>query len=438
MSEGTAKRVSFYTLGCKLNFAETATIARNFSESGYIKVDFNQQADVIVVNTCSVTQLADKKCRQIISKASRISPDAIVAVVGCYSQLKPDEIAKLQGVDLVLGTNDKFKIVEYIRELEGKNHQGPLIYSCGIEEVDSFNPSFSLFERTRSFLKIQDGCDYHCSYCTIPLARGNSRNNSIAKTIDEAEKIAQQGIKEVVLTGVNIGDYGKSTDETFLDLITELDKIKGIERYRISSIEPNLLTNDIIHFVAKSHSFMPHFHIPLQSGCNEILKLMRRRYLRDVFEERVRMIKKIMPHACIGVDVIVGFPGETDDLFLDTYNFLKSLDVSYLHVFSYSERRNTHAILLPGKVNPKIKEIRSQKLINLSEEKRHHFYNQHTGLETTILFESQNQKGKMFGFTPNYIKVEYTHNPDMVNKTVKAKLLSVNLNDTMNICILEP
>jgi threonylcarbamoyladenosine tRNA methylthiotransferase MtaB len=438
MPEGTAKKVSFYTLGCKLNFAETATISRNFSENGYQKVEFDDPADVIVINTCSVTQLADKKCRQIISKASRTSPDAIIAVIGCYSQLKPEEIIKIEGVDLVLGTNEKFKIIDYIRDLESKSQQGPMIHSCGIEEVVTFNPSFSLFERTRSFLKVQDGCDYHCSYCTIPLARGNSRNNTIANTVAEAEKIAQQGVKEVVLTGVNIGDFGKSTNENFLDLIIQLDKVKGIERYRISSIEPNLVTNEIIHFVASSESFMPHFHIPLQSGCNEILRLMSRRYHRELFAERIDTIKNRMPHACIGADVIVGFPGETDELFNDTFNFLESLDLSYLHVFTYSERRNTRAILLPQKIDPKVKDARSQKLIHLSEIKRMNFYTQHIGMETSILFESQNQKGKMYGFTPNYIKTESKFNPDIINKPVQAKLMSINPNGTMNICIFEP
>jgi threonylcarbamoyladenosine tRNA methylthiotransferase MtaB len=438
MPNKTIKKVSFYTLGCKLNFAETATIARNFTDNGYEKVEFSEQADVIVVNTCSVTQLADKKCRQAISKASRISPDAIVAVVGCYSQLNPEEIAKINGVDLILGTNDKFKIIEHIKELEQKKSEGPLIYSCGIEEVESFNPSASLFERTRSFLKVQDGCDYHCSYCTIPLARGNSRNNSIDKTVAEAKKLADKGIKEIVLTGVNIGDFGRSTKENFFDLIVALDEIPGIERYRISSIEPNLLTDQIIQFVSGSRSFVPHFHIPLQSGCNEILSLMSRRYNRELFEERVKTIKNAMPQACIGVDVIVGFPGETDELFDITYYFLESLDISYLHVFSYSERRNTRAILLPNKVNPKNKDERSQKLIDLSEKKRIRFYNQHIGEETDILFESQNQKGKMFGFTPNYIKTIYNYDQNLINKKVKAKLTGFNTNDTMNICILEP
>jgi threonylcarbamoyladenosine tRNA methylthiotransferase MtaB len=435
MVQEISKRVSFYTLGCKLNFAETATISRSFTESGYQKVEFEDPADVIVINTCTVTQLADKKSRQIISKASRNSPNAIIAVVGCYSQLKPDEIAQLNGVDLVLGTSEKFHIVDYVHDLIKNKHQGPTIYSCDIEENNTFNPSFSLLERTRSFLKIQDGCDYHCSYCTVPLARGSSRNNSITNTMEEAKKIALQDIKEVVLTGVNIGDFGKSTNESFLELIKELDKIEGIERYRISSIEPNLLTDEIINFVATSKRFTPHFHIPLQSGSNQILGLMSRRYQREVFENKVLAIKKVMPDACIGADVIVGFPGETDELFNETLQFIEKLDISYLHVFTYSERKNTKAIGLPDKINPKIKDDRSRKLIELSEKKRIAFYSQHSGLNSTVLFESQNQKGKMYGFTPNYIKTECKFEPEFINKSINVKLLTVNSDGNMNISI---
>jgi threonylcarbamoyladenosine tRNA methylthiotransferase MtaB len=425
MLENKVKKVSFYTLGCKLNFAETATISRNFVENGYTKVEFEEPADVVVINTCSVTQLADKKCRQIISKASRLSPNAIIAVVGCYSQLKPEEISRIDGVDIVLGTKDKFKIIEYIRDVEEKSITKPLVHSCEISEVEEFNPSFSLFERTRSFLKVQDGCDYHCSYCTIPLARGISRNSSISNTVAEAIKISGQGVKEIVLTGVNIGDFGRSTNETFLGLIKELDKIEEIERYRISSIEPNLLTDEIIQFVSESRSFVPHFHIPLQSGCNEILGLMRRRYTRELFEERVKTIKQIIPQACIGADVIVGFPGETDEYFMETYNFLDGLDISYLHVFSYSERRNTHAVLLPAKVHPTLKEKRSARLITLSETKRSLFYMQNLGVRTDVLFESQKVNGNMFGFTPNYIKVETKYNQSLVNKTIDVELASL-------------
>jgi len=427
------KRVSFYTLGCKLNFAETSTISRKFTENGYNRVEFNDQADVVVINTCSVTQLADKKCRQVISKASRTSPDAIVAVIGCYSQLKPEEISKIDGVDLVLGTNDKFNIIEYINDIEARSATSAIIHSCEIEKVEEFNPSFSLFDRTRSFLKIQDGCDYHCSYCTIPLARGGSRNNSIEKTIAEARKISNNGIREVVLTGVNIGDFGKTTNENFFDLVKELDQVEGIERFRISSIEPNLLTDEIIQFVANSKRFVPHFHIPLQSGCNQILKFMSRRYQREQFENRIKTIQSVMPLACVGADVIVGFPGETDEYFQDTYSFLDDLDISYLHVFSYSERRNTKAVMLPGKVAPKDKDDRSGRLIRLSEEKRLQFYQKNIGVDADVLFESQVTKGKMYGFTPNYVKVETKYDDQLINKTVKVKLKQVMASGNMDI-----
>jgi MiaB-like tRNA modifying enzyme len=429
----TQKKVSFYTLGCKLNFAETSTISRKFTETGYTRVEFEDPSDVVVINTCSVTQLADKKCRQVISKAARTSPDAIIAVIGCYSQLKPEEIAQIEGVDLVLGTNDKFNILEHIEEIKNNQNASAIVHSCEIEKVEDFNPSFSLLDRTRSFLKVQDGCDYHCTYCTIPLARGNSRNSNIKNTVDEAKKISAQGMKEIVLTGVNIGDFGKSTSENFFDLIKELDKVEGIDRFRISSIEPNLLTDEIIYFVAGSQRFAPHFHIPLQSGCNDILKLMSRRYLREVFKNRVDTIKSVMPEACIGADVIVGFPGETEALFSDTFNFLEDLDVSYLHVFSYSERRNTKAILLPGKVSPKDKDIRSRKLIELSEKKREAFYKQHLNKEYDVLFESQLSKGKMFGFTPNYIKVETKYDKSLINKNIKVKLKDLLSSGNMDI-----
>lgn len=418
----TGKTASFYTLGCKLNFAETSTIARKFTDIGYTRVNFNQPANVVVINTCSVTQLADKKCRQIISKAIRTSPNAIIAVVGCYAQLKPNEIAAFKDVDLILGTHEKFDIINYLEKFEKNNQSSKLVFSCEIGEIEEFNPSFSLFDRTRSFLKIQDGCDYHCSYCTVPLARGKSRNLSIEQTIAKAQEISEQGIKEVVLTGVNIGDFGKSTGETFFNLIQRLDTIEGIERFRISSIEPNLLNDEIIHFVANSRSFVPHFHVPLQSGCNEILQLMSRRYNRELFANRVNTIKSIMPHACVGTDVIVGFPGETDDHFTDTYRFLKDIDISYLHVFSYSERRNTKAVNIPGKVTTQLKNNRSRKLIELSEMKREIFYQGNLEKEYKVLFESQLSNGKMFGFTPNYIKTETKFNKLMVNQTVNVKL----------------
>jgi threonylcarbamoyladenosine tRNA methylthiotransferase MtaB len=429
----TLKKVAFHTLGCKLNFAETSTISRKFTDNGFVQVSFEEPADVVVINTCSVTQLADKKCRQVIHKASRISPEAIIAVVGCYSQLKPGEIAQIEGVDMVLGNNEKFNIIEHIREQEMNRSSEALVHSCEIEKVEEFNSSFSLLSRTRSFLKIQDGCDYHCSYCTIPMARGNSRNGSIEKIIGQTEKISAQGIKEVVLTGVNIGDFGKSTNETFFGLVQALDKVDGIERYRISSIEPNLLTDEIIAFTATSRSFLPHFHIPLQSGSNDILKLMGRRYKRELFKERVLTAKKAMPEACIGVDVIVGFPGETDQFFLDTYHFLEELPISYLHVFPYSERRNTKALLLPGKVHPKEKEKRSKALIELSEKKKLLFYQSHREKEFDVLFESQQSKGKMYGFTSNYIKVETKFAKQLINHNVKVKLTNLLPSGNMDI-----
>jgi threonylcarbamoyladenosine tRNA methylthiotransferase MtaB len=435
MTSKTQKKVSFHTLGCKLNFAETSTIVRMFTENGYKKVEFDEPTDVVVINTCSVTQLADKKCRQSIHKANRTSPDAIIAIIGCYSQLKPEEIAQMDGVDLVLGTKDKFNILDFIKEIETKKNNKPLISSCDIGNVENFSSSFSLLDRTRSFLKIQDGCDYHCSYCTIPLARGNSRNSSIAHSVEDAHKIAATGIKEIVLTGVNIGDFGKSTGETFFELIQQLDMVEGIERYRISSIEPNLLTDEIIRFVSSSRSFMPHFHIPLQSGSNEILKLMSRRYKREVFENRIKTIKSIMPDACIGADIIVGFPGETDELFLDTYHFLKNQEISYLHVFAYSERRNTKAVLMPGKVFPKEKDQRSKMLIELSDSKKKSFYLQHQDKSFHVLFESAQTKGKMFGFTTNYIKIETEYNREFINKVMKIKLSQIVPSGNMSIII---
>jgi threonylcarbamoyladenosine tRNA methylthiotransferase MtaB len=432
----TQKKVSFYTLGCKLNFAETSTITRGFTENGYEQVEFGEHADVVVINTCSVTQLADKKCRQAIGKASRNSPDAIIAVVGCYSQLKPDEIAHIEGVDLVLGNSEKFKIVEYVEEFDRQNKGTTQIHSCLMDNVEDFSPSFSLFDRTRSFLKVQDGCNYHCSYCTIPLARGNSRNQGIDKLVAEAQKISTQGIKEIVLTGVNIGDFGKSTDEKFLDLLRALDQVEGIERYRISSIEPNLLTDEIISFVAHSRGFLPHFHIPLQSGSNEILKLMSRRYKREIFRDRVNIIKNTMPMACIGADVIVGFPGETEALFDETCQFLNNLDISYLHVFPYSERRNTQAVSLPNKVSPEEKEYRSKILLDLSERKKMDFYQSNIEKEYPVLFESQQSKGKIFGFTPNYVKVETAFDKQLVNHCRKVKLTQLLPSGNMNIIFI--
>jgi threonylcarbamoyladenosine tRNA methylthiotransferase MtaB len=381
--------------------------------------------------------MADKKCRQVITRAARTSPEAIIAIIGCYSQLKPEEIAQIEGVDLVLGTKDKFNILDFIDELKTKKDKKPIVSSCEIDDVDSFNSSFSLLDRTRSFLKIQDGCDYHCTYCTIPLARGSSRNNSIERSVAEAQKIAASGIKEIVLTGVNIGDFGKSTGENFYQLIQQLDKVEGIERYRISSIEPNLITNEIIQFVAESRRFMPHFHIPLQSGCNEILRLMGRRYIREIFRDRVKTIKSIMPDASVGADVIVGFPGETDELFQETNTFLEGLDVSYLHVFSYSERRNTKAVLMPGKVSPKDKDQRSKTLILLSDRKKETHYSQNSGRIYNVLFEAAQTKGKMHGFTTNYIKVETNYYKDLINKSVNVELTNIAPSGNMNV-IFQP
>ena len=413
------KRVALTTLGCKLNYAETSTIARKFQDQGFKKVRFGEEADIVVINTCSVTQQADRKCKLAIKKAIKSSPSAFVAVIGCYSQLKSEEISSIKGVDLVLGTKEKFRILEYIGKLD--KHEYPEIYSCGIDAVSGFESSYSMSDRTRAFLKVQDGCDFHCSYCTIPMARGKSRNPTIEQVVAEAKEIGKQGIKEVVLTGVNIADFGKSTGETFFELIRQLDLIKDIGQFRISSIEPNLITDEIIQFVADSKHFAPHFHMPLQSGCNEILGLMGRRYKRDLFANQVKTIKTIMPHACIGADVIVGFPGETDGHFLDTFNFLKDTDISYLHVFSYSERQNTRAINLPGKVMTKEKDSRSRILIELSERKRTLFYQENIGKEYMVLFESQQSKGQMFGFTSNYVKVETKFNKSLINKVVNVK-----------------
>lgn len=434
MNIENGKRVSFNTLGCKLNFAETSTISRLFADAGYSRVDFEDVADVVVINTCSVTQLADKKCRHVINKASKISPASVIIVVGCYSQLKPEEISAISGVDLVLGTSDKFNIIEHLAGLQVNNNSATIIHSCEIDQVKDFYPSFSLFDRTRSFLKVQDGCDYHCSYCTIPMARGASRNNTIVRTMEEAVKISAAGIKEIVLTGVNIGDFGRSTGESFFELIKALDEVTGIERIRISSIEPNLLTDDIIQFVSGSKRFAPHFHIPLQSGSDVVLKLMGRRYLRDIFRKRVESIRHFMPEACIGADVIIGFPGESDEIFEDTYEFIKSLEISYLHVFSYSERRNTRAVLLTNKVTPAKKEQRSKRLIELSDEKKHTFYRHQVGRTERVLFEDQELKGKMTGFTSNYIKVEAPYDKCFINNAVKVELREMVPNGNMS-CI---
>ena len=421
------KKVAFYTLGCKLNFSETSTIGRMFTDNGYKKVEFHEQADVYIINTCSVTDHADKKCKKVVKEALRYSPGAFIGIIGCYAQLKPEEIAQIPGVDAVLGASEKFKLFELLGDFN--KQEKAIVHTSDITKATDYYCSYSVNDRTRTFLKVQDGCDYSCSFCTIPLARGASRSDSIANVIKTAKEIAAGDVKEIVLTGVNIGDYGIISGErstTFLDLIKELDEIEGIDRFRISSIEPNLLTDEIISFVANSKRFVPHFHIPLQSGNNKILKLMRRRYQRELYVERVEAIKKIMPHACIGVDVIVGFPGETDEDFNFTYNFLTELDISYLHVFSYSERENTLAATMKGKRPNRDRSERSTMLRTLSEKKRRFFYEQHLSETADVLFETEEENGSMFGFTSNYIKVVHPYDPLWVNELKKVKLKLIN------------
>jgi threonylcarbamoyladenosine tRNA methylthiotransferase MtaB len=413
------KKVAFYTLGCKLNFSETSTIARDFLNEGFERVDFEEIADIYVINTCSVTDNADKQFKQIVKKAMKLNDKAFVAAVGCYAQLKPEELASVDGVDLVLGATEKFKITDYINDLS-KNDMGE-VHSCEIEEADFYVGSYSIGDRTRAFLKVQDGCDYKCTYCTIPLARGISRSDALENVLKNASEISQQGIKEIVLTGVNIGDYGKGEfgnkkhEHTFLDLVKALDEVEGIERLRISSIEPNLLKNETIDFVSKSRTFVPHFHIPLQSGSDAILKKMKRRYLREVYTDRVNKIREVMSYACIGVDVIVGFPGETDEHFLETYHFLNDLDISYLHVFTYSERDNTEAAVMDGVVPANVRSKRSKMLRGLSVKKRRAFYESQIGTNRSVLFESENKEGYIHGFTENYVKVKTPWNPELVN-----------------------
>ncbi len=424
------KKVAFYTLGCKLNFSETSTIARNFQDEGFDRVDFEEVADMYVINTCSVTENADKQFKQIVKKAMKLNDKAFVAAVGCYAQLKPEELAAVDGVDLVLGATEKFKITNYINDLS-KNDMGE-VHSCEIEEADFYVGSYSIGDRTRAFLKVQDGCDYKCTYCTIPLARGISRSDALENVLKNAYEISQQGIKEIVLTGVNIGDYGKGEfgnkkhEHTFLDLVKALDEVEGIERLRISSIEPNLLKNETIDFVSKSRTFVPHFHIPLQSGSNEILGKMKRRYQREVYVDRVENIRKVMPHACIGVDVIVGFPGETDEHFLETYNFLNELDISYLHVFTYSERDNTEAATMENVVPMNVRSKRSKMLRGLSVKKRRAFYESQIGTNRTVLFEGENKEGYIHGFTENYVKVKTPWNPELVNTLHEINLTRID------------
>lgn len=424
------RSVAFYTLGCKLNFSETSAIGRIFTQNGFEKVDFNDGADVYVINTCSVTDHADRKCRKVVQQALKHNPSAYVAIIGCYAQLKPQEIAGIPGVDIVLGAAEKFNLLEHLGDFKKK--ETATVVAGDIEAANRFVSSYSAGDRTRSFLKVQDGCNYSCTFCTIPLARGNSRSTPIDGVINNAKEIAALGIKEVVLTGVNIGDYGleasdpkKRVHGSFYDLIQALDNIEGIERFRISSIEPNLLTNEIISFVAQSNRFVPHFHIPLQSGSDRMLKLMQRRYLRELYADRVASIKKHMPHACIGVDVIVGFPGETDADFLVTYNFINELDISYLHVFTYSERDNTKAIRMEGRVPNGKRSERNQMLQILSEKKRRAFYSQHLGETRTVLFEHEQHASEMYGFTDNYIKVRANYDPLRTNELVQVKLEAI-------------
>ena len=424
------KKVAFYTLGCKLNFSETSTIARSFQDEGFDRVDFEEVADMYVINTCSVTENADKQFKQVVRKAMKLNDKAFVAAIGCYAQLKPEELASVDGVDLVLGATEKFKITDYINDLS-KNDFGE-VHSCEIEEADFYVGSYSIGDRTRAFLKVQDGCDYKCTYCTIPLARGISRSDELENVLKNAKEISEQGIKEIVLTGVNIGDYGKGEfgnkkhEHTFLELVQELDKVEGIERLRISSIEPNLLKNETIEFVSKSRTFVPHFHIPLQSGSNEILKLMKRRYLREIYTERVNKIREVMPDACIGVDVIVGFPGETDEHFLETYHFLNDLDISYLHVFTYSERDNTEAAEMEGIVPANVRAKRSKMLRGLSVKKRRAFYESQIGTNRTVLFESDNKEGYIHGFTENYVRIKTPWNPELANTLQEINLTKID------------
>jgi len=428
------KKVVFHTLGCKLNFAETSTISRSFPEDRFERVPANSKADIYIINTCSVTDAADKKCRQAIKRFISHSPGAFIAVVGCYAQLKPQEISSIPGVDLVLGTNEKFSISDWLTD--PAKRQEAEVHSSDISSSDSYNPSYSMGDRTRSFLKVQDGCDYGCSYCTIPLARGRSRNPEISSVIDEAVKIAERGIKEIVITGVNIGDFGKSTGDSFVELIRELINIKGIERYRLSSIEPNLLTDELIELIVNNEKILPHFHIPLQSGSNKILGLMRRRYTRELFYERVKAVKWKLPLAGIGADVIVGFPGETASDFEDTYSFLENLPLSYLHVFSFSERPDTVAEKLPGKVSPDTKERRSKNLIALSEKKSQEFFRLNIGRITSVLFERTKSEGLISGLTPNYIRVAHPWQSGLAGKIKKVALNSISSNGSISVEII--
>ena len=436
----TRKKVAFHTLGCKLNFTETSTIARSFVENGFELTDFSKKADFYVINTCSVTDNADKKFKNILNRAKKRNPNAFNIIVGCYAQLKPKYISEIPGVDLVLGANEKFNVIDYVGQLDKAN---TFVYSCDINDVNKYESSYSVDDRTRSFLKVQDGCDYKCTYCTIPNARGISRSDSLENIKMNVSEIASKDIKEIILTGVNIGDYGKGEfgnkkhETTFLELIKELDLTQNINRFRISSIEPNLLKNDIIDFIATSNLFVPHFHIPLQSGSNKILGLMKRRYRKELYEDRIRYIHSKINDVCIGVDVIVGFPGETDSDFQETYNFLLNLDISYLHVFSYSERDNTEASNMLNPVPKNVRFQRSKMLRSLSEKKRRIFYNSQINRVRPVLFESENKLGYIYGYTDNYIKVRHPWNPKLSNKIVQAKLIEIDNDGFVRIKLSE-
>lgn len=429
------KKVAFYTLGCKLNFSETSTIGRLFTDAGYAVVDFTDAADVYVINTCSVTEHADKKCRKVVKEALKYAPHAYITIVGCYAQLKPTEIAEIEGVDMVLGAAEKFRIVEFISDLT--KQPKAVVHQQNIEKVNhNFIAAYSIGDRTRTFLKVQDGCDYPCTYCTIPLARGGSRSDTIENVVNRAQQIAESGVKEIVLTGVNLGDFGirnGQREDKFFDLVKALDEVEGIERIRISSIEPNLLSNEIIEFVATSKRFVPHFHIPLQSGSNKILGLMKRRYQRELYTERVAKIKAVMPNCCIGVDVIVGFPGETHEDFLDTYQFLNELEISYLHVFTYSEREQTEAAEMKGRVTGSTRSDRSKMLHILSDKKRRAFYQSQIDTIGEVLFEDEKKNGFMHGFTKNYVKVKAKYDPVMVNEIKTVKLVELTADGEVEV-----
>lgn len=433
------KKVAFYTLGCKLNYSETSTIARQFEQKGYLKVDFTDTPDIFIINTCSVTDNADKKCRKIVREARSIAPDAYVAIIGCYAQLKPKEISEIEGVDAVLGAAEKFRLIDlldgFVRPVQAQ------VFASDIGQATAFHHSFSYGDRTRTFLKVQDGCNYNCAFCTIPLARGESRSDTLENIVAKAHEVAGTGeIKEIVLTGVNTGDYGIINGKRiyrFIDLVKALDEVEGIERFRISSIESNLLTDEIIEFVAQSKKFVPHFHIPLQSGSNKILRLMYRRYQRELYADRIQKIKTLMPNACIGVDVIVGFPAETNEDFLETYQFLNELDISYLHVFTYSERANTAALQIKEVVPSKVRNERSKMLHILSDKKRRLFYEQNIGKIATVLFENDVEEGKMHGFTENYVRVSAKYDPLLINELKTIQLTEINEKGTVEIQEME-